>query len=173
MKFIWSLKHSMHTATRSLKNEKWNSSHSSGPARLCLQYWVQFWFPQFKGRIRLERVQRKVTKMFKGLLNLSHEEILKALGSFSQGREGLMGGLITVVQYLKRVKVPSSEGATQKTKSNHTSCTGRGCIPRKKLLYNKSQKSLWQYPQWCGRVSITGHFQDMIGQAARYSHLDS
>lgn len=81
----------MHTATRSLKNEKWNSSHSSEPARLCLQYWVQFWFPQFKGRIRLERAQRKVTKMFKGLLNLSHEEILKALGSFSLGKRRLNG----------------------------------------------------------------------------------
>lgn len=29
-----------------------------------------------------------------------------------------MGELITIFQYLKRVKAPSSQGATQKTKGN-------------------------------------------------------
>ena len=72
--------------------------------RTNVEYCVQFWSPNYRKDInKLERVQRRFTRMLPGFRHLSYRERLNKLGLYSLERRRLRGDLIEVFKILRGI----------------------------------------------------------------------
>ena len=107
------------------KSEKIILTLYNSLVRPHLEYNVQFWSPYYKKDIeKLERIQRRLTKMVPRLRNKSYEERLKELNLFTLSKRRLRGDLITLFKIFKGFTNMNPDNFLTLDRSNFTRNNG-------------------------------------------------
>jgi len=86
---------------------------------------IQLWSPQHRKDMKLlERVQRRATKMIRGMEHLSYRERLRELGLLSLEKRRLREDLIGAFQYIKGACKKAGEGHFTSTCRDRTRSNG-------------------------------------------------